>query len=209
VFRHVEVTNDAEGGIMAASLEAARRFPDVRDVIYVINGSGLGGAVLTGNVIYATEPGHIQISEELNTHGQRRSCGLDGAVHVCIEAVAASKAGIEDIWFQRTDERMTGQEISGRYLAGDQNALDMYNNSAWVTAHAVKGIAAAFDLPAARVRLVIVGHGGIFQVPGYSERLSAILEREFIDTTRIIFTKDFSTNTCLEGAAIAAASQTC
>jgi predicted NBD/HSP70 family sugar kinase len=205
LFPAVEVANDAEAGMLAGALEAVRRYPDTRDVIYIINGSGLGGSVLTGQTIYAAEPGHIEVIGELNAFGQRKACGLGGAEHVCIEAVAASKAGVEDIWAQRTADRLSGQEIAARYLTGDSLAIDLYDNSAHITAHAIRGMAAAFRLLRDPGQLVVVGHGGIFHVPGYGERVRAILDEDRGYPVPLLFTKDFSANTCLEGAAIAVA----
>ena len=147
LFPAVAVANDAEAGIMAGALEAAKRYPETRNVIYVINGSGLGGAVLTENMIFAAEPGHIPVEARLNPFGQQKPCGMLGATYVCVEIVAASKAGIEDIWLQQQGQRLSGREIAARYLAGDHMALDLYDNSALVTAHAIKGIAKAFGLP--------------------------------------------------------------
>lgn len=203
LFPEIEVANDAEAGIIAGALEAVRRYPDARDVIYIINGSGLGGSVLTGDVIYAAEPGHIAVDDDLNIFRQRKYCGLGGAPYVCLEAVAASKAGIEDVWLQQTGEPLTGHEIAARYLHGHQVAFELYDNSAHILAHAVKGMAAVFKLLADPRRLVVVGHGGIFNVPGYGERLRAILENDLGYAPRIMFTRNFSHNTCLEGAAIA------
>lgn len=205
LFPRVEVANDAEAGMLAAALEAARRYPATRDVIYIINGSGFGGSVLTGRTIYATEPGHIEVIGELNAFDQRRRCGLGGAGHVCIEVVAASKAGVEDIWAQQTGDRLSGQEIAARYLSGDQLAYHLYENSAHITAHVIRGMAAAFRLQGDSGRLVVVGHGGIFHVPGYGERVRAILEKDLGYALPFLFTQDFSANTCLEGAAIAVA----
>jgi predicted NBD/HSP70 family sugar kinase len=205
LFLAVAVANDAEAGIMAGALEAARLYPETRNVIYVINGSGLGGAVLTCNRIYAAEPGHIQVEPRLNPFDQTKPCGMLGATYVCVEAVAASKAGVEDIWRQRQRQRLSGKEIAARYLAGDDMALELYDNSALVTAHAIKGIAKAFELPENFDGTVVVGHGGIFEVPGYSERVCSILRKDLSVAPRMLFTKDFSSNACLDGAAIAAA----
>jgi predicted NBD/HSP70 family sugar kinase len=204
LFPAVAVANDAEAGIMAGALEATKRYPDTRNIIYVINGSGLGGAVLKDNMIFAAEPGHIQAEARLNPFDQGKACGVLGATYVCVEAVAASKAGIEDIWFQQKGERLSGKEIAARYLAGDNIALDLYDNSALITAHVIKGIANAFGLLKSFDGTTVVGHGGIFQVPGYSERVRSILEKDLSFVPRMLFTKEFSTNTCLDGAAIAA-----
>ena len=205
LFPAAAVANDAEAGIMAAALEAAKRYPETQHVIYVINGSGLGGAILTDSTIFAAEPGHVEADAKLNRVSQQKSCGMLGASYVCLEAVAASKAGIEDIWLKRTGSRLSGKEIAARYLSGDRFALGLYDNSAMVTAHVIKGMAKAFRLPENLDETVVVGHGGIFAVPGYGERVHNILETDLSCTPRMLFTKDFSTNTCLDGAAIAGA----
>lgn len=207
LFPAVTVANDAVAGLMAGAVEAARRYPDSRDVIYVINGSGLGGAVLTRNSIYAAEPGHVRVAGQLNPFGQRKECGLDGASFPCVEAVAASKAGVEDIWQQRTLRRLPGQEISARYQAGDRLASELYDSSARIMAHVILGMATAFGLTADPGRLVVVGHGGIFHVPGYGDRIVDILGHALAAAPRFLFTREFSPNTCLAGAAVAAASR--
>lgn len=65
LFPAVQVANDAVAGLMAGALEASRRHPDVRDVIHLINGSGIDGAVLAGRDIYAAEPGHVAVVRRL------------------------------------------------------------------------------------------------------------------------------------------------
>jgi predicted NBD/HSP70 family sugar kinase len=207
LFPVVELANDAEAGLMAGAVEALRRYPDAQDVIYLINGSGLGGAVLTGDTLYAAEPGHVPVADALNPFGRRKECGMGGAAYTCVEAVAASRAGIEDTWRQHTGQALTGQEISARYIGGDPLAFGLYDNSAHVLAHAVIGMAEAFGLlsdPGHR-RLVVVGHGGIFNVPGYGVHLCQILKDALNSDPQVIFTRDFSGNTCLEGAAVAVA----
>jgi predicted NBD/HSP70 family sugar kinase len=202
MFPSVAVVNDAEAGIMAASIEAVKRHPKTRHVIYVINGSGLGGAVLTDSEIFACEPGHIEADPRLNPFQVRKPCGVLGATYVCIERIAASGAGIEDTWLQRGGEPNSGRQIAGKYLLGDQLARDLYDNSARVTAPVVSGLARAFRLPLDQT--AVVAHGGIFQVPGYDERLCSILDRSGFSQLRALFPRDFSANACLDGAAIVA-----
>lgn len=202
LFSSVALTNDAEAGLMAASLEAIKRQPHTRNVIYVINGSGLGGAVLRDTTVFTSEPGHIQVEAGLNRFNQRKPCGMSGATYTCLEAVAASKAGIEDIWLQQHGEYRSGREIAAMYLTGDQLALDLYDSSALVTAHVVKGLAEAFQLLFDRTS--VVGHGGTFHVPGYGERLRSILKKDLAYCPSLLLTQDFSANACLDGAAIAA-----
>jgi len=205
VYSPITLANDAEAGTIAASVEAVRRYPASRNVIYVINGSGIGGAVLKDNVLYATETGHVQIQDSLNRFRQRTPCGMFGAEYVCLERVAASKSGIEDMWRQRRGQQLTGKEIAAAYLAGDEFACGLYETSVLVVVHIVMGIASAFGLLNEWDETVVVGHGGTFNVPGYSESVRLMLAREVSARTRMLFTKDFSLNTCLDGAAIAAA----
>lgn len=202
LFPSVAVANDAEAGIMAASVEATARYPSAQHVIYVINGSGLGGAVLSSGTIFACEPGHVPAESRLNRFGQRKPCGLLGATHVCLELVAASKAGIEDIWQQRRGVALSGREIAARYLSGDPLALELYQDSALATAHVITGLVRAFRFRPEHS--CVVAHGGIFQVPGYGERVRSILTDGGVCPLGVLFTKDFSTNACLDGAALAA-----
>ncbi|HUZ53478.1 MAG TPA: ROK family protein [Streptosporangiaceae bacterium] len=199
----ITLVNDAEAGLLAASLEAVRRYPGSRNFIYVINGSGIGGAVLRGDEIIATEAGHIEIDNALNTFAQRSQCGLFGATYVCLERVGASKAGIEDIWTQQRGQELTGEEIAWAYRSGDELALRLYDSSAFVTAHIVKGIAGALDVLDEWHSTMVVGHGGTFKVPGYGERVRSIVAEDLSSEVRLLMTKDFSFNACLDGAAIA------
>jgi hypothetical protein len=100
-----------------------------------------------------------------------------------------------------------GDKISASYFrAYDRLALALYDNSIQVTAHAILGMASAFGLLSRPEQLTIVGHGGIFNVSGYGERLCAILRQGLGHEPQVLLTKDFSANACLEGAAIAVAS---
>lgn len=202
LFPSVEVVNDAEAGIMAASVEAIKCHPKTQHVIYVINGSGLGGAVLTNSSIFACEPGHIEADRRLNPFQTRQPCGVLGETYVCLERIAASRAGIEDIWLQRRREPNSGRDIAQSYMSGDRLALDLYDNSARVTAHVVWGLTRAFGLPLDQT--AVVAHGGTFHVPGYDERLCSILDRSGFSPLHALFPRDFSANPCLDGAAIAA-----
>lgn len=52
---------------------------------------------------------------------------------------------------------------SGRFPGGDELARSVYFNSARITAHATKGVGAAFGLFQTGSWPVVIGHGGIFQ----------------------------------------------
>lgn len=205
LFPNSKAVNDAASGMFAAAVETRRKYPGIGQVIYIINGSGFGGAVLKDNQMIATEPGHIKVSDDLNTHGQDRPCGVFGATYICVESVAASKAGVEDLWRKLNDgEILNGRQIKDKYLEGNKLAGDLYDNSAFVTAHAIKGIAECFDLLKQPNDTAVVCHGGIFYVDGYGKRVQNILQKDLGFVPVIMLTSDFSPNACIDGAAIAA-----
>jgi predicted NBD/HSP70 family sugar kinase len=198
------LSNDAVSGITAATVEAKRQLPETNEVIYLINGSGVGGSVFSKREIFATEVGHVPVIDSLNPYGQDKPCGLFGAQYVCIESVASSKAGIEDIWNEQTENHLDGRGISYLYLSGLAKARYLYDNSATLTAHTIKGIANVFDLLKQPGGTTIVGHGGTFNVPGYGERVKQILQKDLGYQPSFLLTKNFSQNACLDGAAISA-----
>lgn len=199
----ITLVNDAEAGLLASSLVAARMYSDLQNVVYVINGSGIGGAVLKAGSIYATEAGHVQIEDALNRFSQRDECGLLGTRHVCIERIAASKAGIESVWARNRGTELTGKEIASAYLNGDCFALQLYETSTYLIAHVFMGIAHALGLLDAWDSTVLVAHGGAFHVPGYGQRVRSVLTAHLHRELSFLMTKDFSFNTCLDGAAVA------
>jgi len=146
----------------------------------------------------------VRVADHLNTFGQRKECGIDGARYACVEVVAG-KAGIEDIWLQRNRRHQPGAEISALYQSGNRLARDIYDASARLTAHVILGMVEAFGLVAESVSPVVIGNGSVFDVPGYGERVIDILDCDVSPTPRFLFGRDFSRNTCLEGAAVAAA----
>lgn len=198
------LVNDAEAGLFAAAVEAARSLPAARNIIYTINGSGIGCAVLAHNEVATTEAGHVPVVHEaLNRLRQRAQCGFLGATHVCLERIGASKAGIESLWAQQRKIPLTGRQIASRYRDGDDLALQLYEASALTMAHIVKGVATALGLVTAWGSTVVVGHGGTFHVPEYGDRVRSILINDLDCEIQLLLTKDFSVNACLDGAAIA------
>ncbi len=89
-------------------------------------------------------------------------------------------------------------------MQGDSLAAELYDNSAIVVAHAVKGIADALKLFRKPNDTVLVYHGGIFNVSGYSQRVQQILQKDLGYSPAMVLTRNFSQNACLEGAALAA-----
>lgn len=200
----LKMSNDARAGLMTGAVEAARWGFPARNVIYIINGSGFGGALIVDGSVIAAEPGHVEVEPSFNPYYQEKPCGMFGASFVCVEGVAGGKAGIEDIYHQQTGMRLSGREISKLYQNGDELALNLYDNSALLTAHMVAGMAASHELLVHDNDTVIVFHGGVFQVPGYGDRVMQILEKHYGYKPGALYTKDFSFYACAEGAAIAA-----
>lgn len=197
------VSNDAVAGLYAGALEAARQNPNLKNVIYLINGSGIGGAVLKNGQIFAVEPGHVPVVEALNPTGRTESCGMFDQVAPCTERVAGGKAGIEATWYEQTGEVMGGREIAEKARRGDQLAVRLYNNAAAVTANVIVGMATAMDIPLDPNETAFVCHGGVFKYKEFSERMKQILEKSGSQVP-VLLTHEFSENACIEGAAVAA-----
>ncbi len=196
----VSVTNDAVAGLTAGALTAKEKYPAVKNVIYLINGSGIGGAVLKDTTMFAIEPGHVEAVPGLNRFGQNKSCGMFGASYVCVELIAGGKAGIEDAWSRRMSEKKTGGYIARKMQEGDAFAKSLYDNSALVMANVTAGVLKAFELSPENT--VIVFHGGVFEVPGYTASVQKIFNQSLKVIPPILLTSEFARNACLDGAAI-------
>jgi len=199
------VNNDAQAGIKTAAIEARRsgKMKEGGSLEFVINGGGFGLAMIIGDKIIATEVGHVRLVESLNKHRQETPCGLLGRNYVCIERVASSGAGVESLWKKITGQHSSGKEISQKYQQGNQIARGLYENSAFLLAHGIIGIANINDLMQNSNETVIAYHGGGFRVPGLMDRVTQIVAQEK-GTQPTLFTDDISPNACAEGVAIAA-----
>ena len=198
------VVNDAVAGIIAGSMYAQKAKPKSSNIIFIINGSGIGGSVLKGGEIFSAEPGHVDIIPKLNQYHQTDPCQFTG--NVCIENVAAGRAGIEDIWEKQTGKNQEGPEIANEMENGNELAIALYDNSALLTAHAAIGLAKSFDLLKTPQDTTAVFHGGVLLVPGYATRVKQIMQKYLGFEPQFLVTSDFSPNACLDGAAIAALS---
>ncbi len=194
------VANDSIAGICAAATHLARQGVPVEHVGYIICASGMGGSVIADGVAIHVEVAHVPLADALNPLGQKAPCGVEGRAYVCVDRVAAARLGIEDLWRQRTGEPLDGRELGRRYEAGDELATTLYETSALTVGHVIAGLAERYAFPDGEG--VIVLHGGNFEIARYREavkrRLSGIPGRH----PRIVFSRDLSANTCLDGAAI-------
>ncbi len=137
--------NDSVAAIIPSIMSAALENEFLNALVLIINGSGLGGAIWYrdsdgGPSIISAEPGHIEVVEKLNLYQQDKKCGLLGREYVCIENLAASKAGIEDIYEKRAHIHLRGFEISELYQSGENLSTNLYNTSALLVAHTYMGM---------------------------------------------------------------------
>lgn len=202
--------NDGPAGLIAGSIEAYKRYGST-EAIYLINGGGIGLALLSHGNIYATETGHSPLSKELNKYQIDEPCGLFGANWTCLQSAGSNGGGVENIWYSKTAQKLDGKQIEDHWRASGEHAQlveDLYDYSALVVAHAAIGAANAFKINLSKqANLAIIGSGGAFRFPGYTERLTQIIGK-FVDSEPKLFsTYEFSPNACLQGAAINAITQ--
>jgi predicted NBD/HSP70 family sugar kinase len=142
----------------------------------------------------------VPLADALNPLGQATPCGVEGRNYVCVERVAAARAGIEDIWKQQTGETRDGRALGRLYEDGDELATTLYETSALAVAHAVVGLAARYRFPTGEG--VVVLHGGNFEIARYREAVRRRLAGITGSHPRLVFSRDLSPNACLDGAAI-------
>ncbi len=204
----VVLNNDAVAGVKSTGLEAFKRNPNVKNVLFVIDGKGFGLAVLTKDVssdewhILASEPGHLIAPDDLNPFHRIEPCGVNGATYTCIERIAASGAGVEGTYRQITGKRLDGREISALYQQGNEFAANLYNASAVALAQTI-----ALEESALRLKpreTTIVYHGGGFEVPAFAQRVTRLLETYIGQPHATFKSRDAFENAELTGAAIAA-----
>lgn len=199
------VVNDAVATTLTASVQVARTDTRFTGLLLIIIGSGLGGAVWhqdkKGDQIISCEPGHIRVIPRLNPLEQTTHCQFLNK-QVCIENVAAGKAGIESLYKQKKNQPISGQEISRRYQNGDKLATELYDVSANIVAHAIEGMVKTFRFSLQTT--IIALHGGVTLVPDYSERVKQIIQRNIASNLSVIETKDITMHSGNMGAALAA-----
>ena len=197
------VANDTIAGLCGASTLLALAGVQTRHVAFIICASGVGASVVRDGTAIHVEAAHVPIVERLNPLGQTRPCGVEGRQYVCVERVAAARAGIEDIYRQQTGDAKDGIELGRRYEAGDPLATLLYETSALALAHAIAGVMERYAFAGADG--VVVLHGGNFEIPRYREQIARSLDGLPHPPCRLVFSRDLSSNVCLDGAAIMAA----
>jgi predicted NBD/HSP70 family sugar kinase len=197
------VANDTITGICGASTRLALRGEDTSEVIFIICASGMGGSVIAGGEAIHVEVGHVPLADALNPLGQATPCGVEGRTFVCVERVTAARAGIEDVWRQQTGRAQDGVALGTLYEAGHPLATLLYETSARALAHAIAGTFARYGFTDGRRRIAVL-HGGNFEIARYREAVRRYLDGIPDAASRLVFSRDLSTNVCLDGAAILA-----
>lgn len=205
------VVNDAVAAIIPSIMSAAVENEFLKALVLIINGSGLGGAIWYrdidgGPAIMSAEPGHIEVVQKLNLYKQDKACGLLEDDKVCIENVAASKAGIEDIYAKQAHEHLRGFEISELYQSGENLSRNLYNSSALLVAHTYMGMLHGAGITYNHETTTLALHGGTSLVPDYTKRIEQILEKDTYleEPVTILETKSVTRHSGIMGAAIAA-----
>lgn len=208
------VINDAVAAIIPSVMSSAVENEFLKSLVLIINGSGLGGAIWyrdteKGPAIMSAEPGHIEVVESLNLYKQDKVCGLLGGTKVCIENIAASKAGIEDIYEKQAHVHLRGFEISELYQSGENLSTNLYNSSALLVAHTYMGMLHGAGIKYNHETTTLALHGGTSLVPDYTKRIEQILEKDTYleQPVTIMETKSITKHSGIMGAAIAAFSE--
>ncbi len=222
--------NDAPPPLKATLMEVVRENPVVTHAVEVIVGGGLGGTVFlgTGNgngTIFALEPGHIPAVGALREiepgYIVEQRCELGGVPHdyTCVENVAGGKAMGRILQsLLKKDHQIGGHEMIDIVENGSdkerKTILTVLDNAANVVAHVVEGIDKAYNgqLLASPETTLLAWHGGIFEIPGFRERVEQILSKRLQEklgrevSLTTLKTSDVSKDVALVGAAIGALS---
>ena len=199
----LSVTNDTIAGLCGSAMHLLRQGMTSTHVAFVICASGLGGSVLADGKATHVEVAHVPIVDRLNPLSQDRPCGVEGRTFVCVERVAAARAGIEDLYWTRTGVARDGTTLGRLFERGDPLATMLYRSSALALAHATAGLTERYAFRESS-RGVVVYHGGNLEIARYRAELRADLDRLPEFRSHIVFSRDLSENVCLDGAAVLA-----
>jgi len=196
-------SNDGVAGAIGSYAELLRKFPAIKQVIYFINGTGLGAAVIQEGKIWSTEPGHIETIDALDPYKRKKLCSLAGVESPCIH-LTASGHGIEDTYFKITGKKATGIELSKLAQNGDETAQQLLRNSAGLVAITLEGIMNSFQMEKSPEDTAVIFHGGIFNTFEYNDYLKQSLRTNLANAPQLIFPNNEEENFCLIGAALTA-----
>ncbi len=197
------VANDTISGICGASTMLALQGRAFQDVALFICGSGVGASVISEGTATHVEAAHVPLMPSLNPRGQTTPCSVEGKDYVCLERVTAARAGIEDLYVQQTGEARDGVALGRMYEQGDSLATLLYETSALALAHAAVGVMRRYTF-ADSGDSAVVFHGGNFEIARYRAAVRRNLAMLPGPQAGIVFSRDLSTNVCLDGAAVLA-----
>jgi predicted NBD/HSP70 family sugar kinase len=200
----VFVANDTVTGICGASTHLAVTGSTGNENAFFICASGVGASVLKDGVAVHVEAAHVPLVNDLNPLDQRTPCNVEGKEYVCVERVAAVRAGIENLYRQQTGIALDGVALGNRYEHGDPLPVLLFETSALVLAHAIAGVLQRYALTSSAQAAVVL-HGGSFEIARYRTEVNRNLDSLLAPPRpRVVFSRDISPNICLDGAAILA-----
>lgn len=197
------VANDTVAGNCGSSTLLAAQGVDTRGAGFFICASGMGASVIKDGSAIHVEAGHVPLVDALNPLGQATPCGVEGREYVCVERVTAARAGIEDLYRQQTGDAKDGVALGRMYEQGDPLATLLYRTSALALAHAIAGVTERYSFSESGGGVVVL-HGGNFEIARYRDELERCLRHMPGVRPRLVFSRDLSSNVCLDGAAIGA-----
>jgi hypothetical protein len=222
----VDGDNDGVAGAVASTVEAARSNPNIKKVLFYINGGGVGGSAWDEGVLKRTEIGHVQVIDDLNPLNKNLPCNQKGSPTpdlTCVENMSASGAGIEELHYQITGETkivagievpLEGEDIERKFLAKNELATTLIDNAAILAAAEILGLDKATHTQGTKYKgfdaesTAIVCHGGFFRYKGVRERVEQILTKMTESEVTVLYSDDFTKettgNACADGAAILA-----
>ncbi len=139
----VTLEHDAKAAALGEFHFGKGRELNVRDLVYVIVGTGIGAAIILDGQLYrgrtnaAGEIGHITIER----NGPPGSSGIPG----CVEAFAGGPA-IEAHYARLTGQRLAGEEITRQAAGGDTTALQVLEDAGDALGAAIATTAMMMDV---------------------------------------------------------------
>ena len=198
--KNIYIYNDALAGVAGSVSHLQSLGEKVSNLIFIINGSGLGGAIYAKGSYYQAEPGHYPIISRLNPFNRTTICEqTPTASFTCAEKIASGVAGIQDTWTTTLNHNpKPANEILSLVNSAPQ-AKKLVLNSANVTAHTIIGTANAMDIDLNDKTSHIVYHGGLFKNSWYTQQTTQFLHQYGYQTSTITTPTE---NLCLSPAII-------
>lgn len=206
LFPNSVVLNDGTAVTIGALYNLAfsgKLHPDeISGAISFIGGTGTGASAWAENQIWTSEPGDVAIHPQLQQH-----LNLPQTDSLQVRSIASGKA-MATRWLQKKGEKLGGAEIATLAQSGDEFALDVVDDSAYVSAHVIYGLGRRFRLFEKQEDTLVFCHGGVFNIPGYGARINQHLIEYLGPSSPVFVAESYKENLVLglKGAALAALS---